>query len=83
MATFEKAVMHCNEISSLLDAYCSKLEQAFNTAHAREQSENNAYSAARLACSNEYTDLTNENNCKKNLRYSRKVFLPVNPVGLL
>lgn len=41
MATFEKAVMHCNEISSLLDAYRSKLQQALNTAHTREHSENN------------------------------------------
>lgn len=43
MATFEKAVMHCNEISSLLDAYRSKLQQALNTAHTREHSENNTY----------------------------------------
>lgn len=71
MVTFEKTVMHCNELSSLLDAYCSKLEQALNTAHAREQSENNAYSATRLAYSSEHNDLTNENNRKKNLRYSK------------
>ncbi len=71
MATFEKAVMHCNEISSLLDAYCSNLEQALNTAHAREHSENNTYSTARSGYSTEHNDLTNENNRKKNLRYSK------------
>lgn len=71
MVTFEKAVMHCNEISSLLDTYCSKLEQALNTAHAQEHSENNAYVAIRLAYSSEHNDLTNENNHKKNLRYSK------------
>lgn len=71
MATFEKAVMHCNEISSLLDAYRSKLQQALNTAHTREHSENNTYYASRSGYSTEHNDLTNENNRKKNLRYSK------------
>lgn len=71
MATFEKAVMHCNEISSLLDAYRSKLQQALNTAHTREHSENNIYYASRSGYSTEHNDLTNENNRKKNLRYSK------------
>lgn len=71
MVTFEKAIMHCNELSSILDAYCSKMEQARNGGNVREHRENNAYTAARFANSSQHSDLTNENNRKKNTRYSK------------
>lgn len=71
MVTFEEALASCNEITALLDAYRTRMEQDIHIAQAQEAQRNTSYSAALSQYSAEHNAFTADNSRKKNGRLSK------------